>query len=133
MKLKFINRIALNSLYGFKGEYYDNNDLTGLKFTRIDTTVNFNWGSGSPGFLIGEDTFSVRWTGTIKSKYSEVYTFYMTSDDGVRVWIDGQLLIDKWVAQASELISLPINMKAGQNYDIRIEYYEAYSGATAIL
>lgn len=125
--------LAADNLNGLKGEYYDNNDLTGLKFTRVDSTVNFNWGSGSPGSLIGEDTFSVRWTGMIKPKYSEVYTFYMNSDDGVRIWIDGQLIIDKWAAQASELISLPINLKAGQSYKIRIEYYEDYGGAAAIL
>ncbi|WP_052380680.1 PA14 domain-containing protein [Paenibacillus camerounensis] len=125
--------LAADNLNGLKGEYYDNNDLTGLKFTRIDSTVNFNWGSGSPGSLIGENTFSVRWTGMIKPKYNEVYTFYMNSDDGVRIWIDGQLIIDKWAAQASELISLPINLKAGQSYKIRIEYYEDYGGAAAIL
>ncbi|MEK5395466.1 PA14 domain-containing protein [Paenibacillus sp. FSL K6-2859] len=118
---------------GLKGEYYDNINLSGLKLTRTDVNLNFNWGLSSPTPSLGADTFSVRWTGTIKPKYSETYTYYMVADDGVRLWIDGQLLIDTWVTQASELKSLPITLIAGQNYDIRIEYFENDGGATAIL
>ncbi|NOU79771.1 hypothetical protein GC101_12895 [Paenibacillus sp. LMG 31459] len=118
---------------GLKGEYYDNSNLTGLKLTRTDANVNFNWGLGSPDASIAVDTFSVRWTGTIKSQYSEAYTFYITVDDGVRLWINGRLLIDKWIPQASELTSLPITLTAGQSYDIRLEYFENGGGATAIL
>ncbi|MCE3203469.1 PA14 domain-containing protein [Paenibacillus sonchi] len=118
---------------GLKGEYYDNLNLTGLKLTRTDTNVNFSWGLGSPNSTIGEDTFSVRWTGTIKPKYSETYTFSVVADDGVRLWIDGRLILDKWVPQASELTSLPITLTAGQNYDIRLEYFENDGGANAIL
>ncbi|QUL56305.1 hypothetical protein KDC22_07310 [Paenibacillus tritici] len=118
---------------GLKGEYYDNSNLTGLKLTRTDTNVNFNWGLGSPDALIGVDTFSVRWTGSIQPQYSEVYTFYTTADDGVRLWINGRLLIDKWIPQASELTSQPITLTAGQSYDIRLEYFEDGGGAAAIL
>ncbi|MEK3794169.1 PA14 domain-containing protein [Paenibacillus sp. FSL R7-0204] len=92
--------------------------------TRIDANVNFGWGLGSPDASIEPDTFSVRWTGSIKAKYSEVYTFHVIADDGVRLWVDGRLILDKWVTQASELTSLPITLKAGQNYDIRLEYFE---------
>ncbi|UQZ87531.1 PA14 domain protein [Paenibacillus konkukensis] len=81
---------------GLKGEYYDNMDLTNLKVTRIDPEINFSWGEGAPAPSIGADTFSVRWTGKIVPRYSESYTFYMKSDDGVRVWINGQKVIDAW-------------------------------------
>lgn len=118
---------------GLKGEYYDNMDLTGLKLTHTDANINFSWGLGSPDASIGADTFSVRWTGTIKPKYSETHTFYMVADDGVRLWINGQLIIDKWVTQASELTSLPITLTAGLEYDIRIEYFENSGGATSAL
>lgn len=58
----------------------------------------------------------------IRPKSSGTYTFYANSDDGVRLWVNGQLLIDSWITQASELTSLPINLMEGQNYELRIEY-----------
>ncbi|WP_169744744.1 PA14 domain-containing protein [Paenibacillus odorifer] len=88
---------------------------------------------GSPDASIEGDTFSARWTGTIRPLYNETYTFYFNSDDGVRLWVNGQLIIDQWVTQASELTSLPISLIADQNYDIRIEYFENSGGATSIL
>ncbi|MEK3794168.1 PA14 domain-containing protein [Paenibacillus sp. FSL R7-0204] len=122
-----------SSLTGLKGEYYDNIDLTGLKLTRTDANVNFGWGLGSPDATMGIDTFSVRWTGSIKPKYSETYTFQVIADDGVRLWVDGHLILDKWITQAGELTSQPITLTAVHNYDIRLEYFENGGGATAIL
>src|SRR5262249_41356394 len=81
---------------GLTGQYYDNMDFTNLKLTRTDPTVDFDWGSGSPDASIGADTFSVRWTGQVQAPSSEIYTFTTTSDDGVRLWINGQLVIDNW-------------------------------------
>src|SRR5688572_11078881 len=78
---------------GLRGEYFDNRDFSAPKLTRVDPTVNFNWGTGSPDPAIGSDTFSVRWTGRVSPRYSETYRFYTTSDDGVRLWVNGQLLI----------------------------------------
>ena len=76
---------------GLNGEYYDNINLTALRLTRVDSTVDFDWGTGSPDASIGADTFSVRWTGQVVPLYSQTYTFYTTSDDGVRLWVNGQL------------------------------------------
>ncbi|MGF1938233.1 MAG: PA14 domain-containing protein [Nostoc sp. ChiQUE02] len=109
---------------GLKAEYYDNIDFTNLKRTRTDATVNFNWGSGSPDPLIGADTFSARWTGQVEAKYSEIYKFYTTSDDGVRLWVNDQLLIDKFVLQSATEYSGAITLVAGQKYNIKLEYYE---------
>jgi hypothetical protein len=72
---------------GLLGQYYDNIDFTSLKVTRTDATVNFNFGSGSPDPSIGADTFSVRWAGLVRPTTTAVYTFYTTSDDGVRLEI----------------------------------------------
>ena len=117
---------------GLYGEYYDNINLSNLKFTRMDDKVDFEWGTGSPDPRIQPDTFSVRWTGQIIPYYTEEYTFYIRADDGVRVWINDQLVIDSWVTQANER-SANINLVAGREYDIRIEYYENTVGATAVL
>ncbi|MBC1281315.1 hypothetical protein GNF10_36710, partial [Nostoc sp. UCD121] len=85
---------------GLKAEYYDNIDFTNLKKTRIDSTVNFDWGLSSPDSSIAPDTFSARWTGQVEAKYSETYNFYTSSDDGVRLWVNGQQIINKFVNQS---------------------------------
>jgi hypothetical protein len=118
---------------GLTGEYYDNSDFTNLKLTRVDPSINFSWGSSSPDPSIGPDTFSVRWTGQVQPRYSEIYTFYTKTDDGVRLWVDGVLLIDKWVPQSPTEWKASLSLMAGQNYDIKMEYYENTGGATAQL
>gem|GEM_PF-1146937 len=80
---------------GLKGEYYDNVDFTDLKATRADV-IDFDWGTGQPHTALASNTFSIRWTGFVVPRYSQVYTFYTRSDDGVRLWIDGQLVISQW-------------------------------------
>ncbi|MBE9106796.1 PQQ-dependent sugar dehydrogenase, partial [Nostoc cf. edaphicum LEGE 07299] len=122
-----------NSGNGLKAEYYDNIDFTNLKQTRIDPTVNFNWGAGSPDPSIGVDTFSVRWTGKVEAKYSETYNFYTTSDDGVRLWVNGQQIINKFVDQPATAYSGSIALVAGEKYDIKLEYYENKSNAVSQL
>ena len=65
--------------------------------TRTDATVDFAWPSlSSPDPSVDSETFSVRWTGQVQALYSEMYTFYVRADEGVRLWIDGQLVIDHW-------------------------------------
>lgn len=118
---------------GLKGEYFDNADLTNLKLTRTDATVNFDWGTGSPAPSIGVDTFSARWTGQVQPLYSQTYTFYTVSDDGVRLWVNNQLIINNWTDHAPTENSATITLTAGQKYDIRMEFYENGGGAVAKL
>jgi glucose/arabinose dehydrogenase len=118
---------------GLKAEYYDNKDFTNLKVTRTDPTVNFNWGFGSPDPLIGVDTFSARWTGQVQAKYSETYNFFTTADDGVRLWVNGQQIINKFVDQSATESSGSIALVAGQKYDIKLEYYENNNRAVSQL
>jgi YD repeat-containing protein len=127
----------LQSGTGLTGEYY--NDYNGGNFssyvlTRADADVNFDWGGGSPSPSVNLDNFSVRWTGTVVPRYTESYTFYTTTDDGVRLWIDGQLVIDRWIDQAPyEATSAPLALEAGRHYAVRMEYYERGGGALAWL
>jgi beta-glucanase (GH16 family) len=118
---------------GLRGEYFDNRDFSASKLTRVDPTVNFNWGTGSPNPAISSDTFSVRWTGRVSPRYSETYRFYTTSDDGVRLWVNGQLLIDNWTDHGPTENSGTIALTAEALYDIRMEFYENGGGATATL
>jgi hypothetical protein len=118
---------------GLRGEYYDNSDLTGLKLTRTDGTVNFVWWESSPDPLVGVDSFSVRWTGQVEAQFSETYTFYTSTDDGVRLWVNGVQLVNDWVNHAETERSGTIALVAGQKYNIKMEYYEASGGAAAKL
>jgi hypothetical protein len=118
---------------GLKGEYYDNADLTNLKITRTDPTVNFDWGTGTPDPSIAPDTYSARWTGTVTPLFSETYTFYARTNDGVRLWVNNQLLVDNWVNQGATEKSATIALTAGQPYPIKMEYYQNTNTALAQL
>jgi glucose/arabinose dehydrogenase len=119
---------------GLTGEYFDNIDFTNLRLTRTDATVNFNFGTGSPDPLVGADTFSVRWTGTITPEFSQAYTIYTTSDDGIRVSINGALVINKFTDHApTENSGVTAVLNAGQAYPIQIDFFENGGGATATL
>ncbi len=118
---------------GLRGDYFDNANLTNLKLTRIDSTVNFNWGTGSPGTAIAPDTFSVRWTGQVQPTTSGTYRFFTRSDDGIRLWVNGQRIINNWTNHSVTEKSGTIALVGGQNYDIRLEYYENTGSSVAQL
>ncbi len=118
---------------GLRAEYYDNIDFTNLKLTRTDTTVNYNWATGSPDPSIAPDTFSVRWTGQVQPLYSDTYTFFTNTDDGVRLFVNDQLVINSFIDQAATERRGTIALQAGQKYDIRMEYYERGGAASAQL
>ena len=116
---------------------YDNDwsqfDFTNPVLTRADATVDFDWAYGSPDPAVPSDSFAVRWTGTVTPAASETYTFYTTSDDGVRLWVNGQLIVDNWTDHAATENSGTITLVAGQAYDIRMEMYENGGAAVAKL
>ncbi|MCU0353890.1 MAG: PA14 domain-containing protein [Cytophagales bacterium] len=112
---------------GLTGRYYNNGNrafTVPVTLTRTDPTINFNWGSGSPAASIANDNYTIRWTGQILAPRSEEFTFFTTTDDGVRLWVNGTLIIDKWIDQAAREWSGRITLVQGQRYDIRLEYYE---------
>lgn len=100
---------------------------------RIDTTVNFNWNGNAPDSLLPPDYFSVRWMGFVRPLFSETYTFTVRSDDGCRLWVNDQLIIDKWQPQAITEQSGSILLEAGKKYRIRLEYLEIGGDAAAEL
>jgi fibronectin type 3 domain-containing protein len=128
-----VNAVVVGTGTGLTGQYFNDQSLTNLVLTRTDATVNFNWGGGSPDPSVPADHFSARWTGQVEAQVSETYTFYTESDDGVRLWVNGQLLIDNWTDHSPTENSATIALVAGQKYDIKMEYYEDGGGATAQL
>ena len=120
----------------WKGEYYNNMNLEGSpSMVRDDGTgfLNFDWGYTSPSTKCGinSDFFSVRWT---RSVYFDSGTrrFTATTDDGMRLYVDGSLLIDKWFNQAPTTYTADIDLTAG-THTIKVEYYEYDQTAVAKL
>ncbi len=115
----------------FTGEYFDNKNLTGPpKITRQDAQINFDWGQGSPYPQLPVNLFSVRWTKTQDFTPGN-YSFTLKSDDGVRFWIDNQLVVDDWTDHAMKTYSPNVTLTGG-SHQIKVEYYENTGGAVAI-
>src|SRR5262249_38776178 len=120
----------------WKGEYFNNQTLSGSPvMVRNDGNgfLNFNWGADSPGSVCGvpADNFSARWTRT-GNFGAGLYRFSVTGDDGVRLYVDGQLKIDAWVMQAPTTYMADVSLTAG-NHEIKLEYFENAGGALAFL
>lgn len=117
----------------FRGEYYNNISLEGAPvLVRNDEAINFIWGSSSPSpNVVSNDRFSVRWTGNVNLNAGN-YTFTATSDDGLRLWINDQLVIDEWYARSVQSFSTVVNVLGGAT-SIRMEYFELTGLAEARL
>lgn len=117
---------------GLQGEYYDNRTLTGTPaYEDTVTTVNFIWGNGSPSTAaVGNNNFSVRWTGYVYAPVSGTYTLGTNSDDGARLYIDGDLIIDDWSDHAPRIRTGTVTLQAGDLVPVTLEYYENGGGAT---
>ena len=116
---------------GLIGEYCTTQNLVGLAVTRKDPYVNFSWGLGAPDPAIPPDRFSVRWTGKLQARRAGKHQFHTISDEGVRLWIDGQMLIDNWSAHRVAENTAILSLVPGHYYDIALEYYDG-SGAAVI-
>jgi hypothetical protein len=129
-----ISRLAVSARGdGLLATYYNDVSLSRTATQRVDQNIDFSWGGGSPDSTVNTDQFSVRWTGLIEPDYSEDYTFYTSTDDGVRLWIDGKLIIDHWINQSEQEYSGVIHLTAGTKYLITMEYFDNTGGATARL
>jgi len=115
------------------GEYYSNETLSGSPAAvRADAAIDFDWGDGSPiARALSENNFS-RWTGTLVAPVSGTYTFYTTTDDGVRLWVDGELVIDEWRLMRGESFERKILLQEGV-HSVKMEYFERDGGASAVL
>jgi hypothetical protein len=117
---------ALGGEHGLHGEYFANPDLAGTAaFSRLDKAINFNWDRKSPAPGFPRTNFSARWTGTIlvPASVGDV-TLSAMEDDGARVWIDGQLILDAWGPHDSATTTATATLTAGTPHQIRVEYQQ---------
>lgn len=117
---------------GLVAEYFQDELLASRVSTAVVPEVDVDWGSGGPVGL-PSNGFSVRWTGSFIPRFSEAYTLSTQSDDGVRLWVDGKLVIDDWTLHAVREDSAAISLEAGRSYSMRMEYYEHTGLASARL
>jgi alpha-L-fucosidase len=116
-----------------------------VRLERTDAQVNFNWVRNSPGYPVIEDHFTAEWTGFIKPDFSEQFSFSAAADDGMRLYIDGKLVLDQWETFAegtdSEAMreakvssaSSKVRMEKGKFYPIKVEYREDVQNASISL
>ncbi|HEV2693080.1 MAG TPA: DUF1800 family protein, partial [Verrucomicrobiae bacterium] len=129
---------------GLTGLYYTNSSATytstnnfnpiNLITNRIDPVVDFNWTNASlytPNLANG--AYSVRWTGQVMPQYSETYFFVVNSDDGCKLWVNDQLIIDNWASKSASDLTGTITLQAGARYDLKLEYLQVSSAAQAHL
>jgi N-acetylmuramoyl-L-alanine amidase len=128
--VQYYGGVPCPSITAWRGEYWNNRSLSGYPvLCRNDNNLNFDWGSVGPGGSILSDRFSARWTRTINLN-AGIYRFHVLGDDGIRLWIDGNLVIDKWLDQGPTEYTVDRTLSAGP-HNFKIEYYENGGGATA--
>jgi len=115
---------------GLWATYYDNNNFTGYKVSRIDSQINFDWGNGSPAPELDSNDFSARWQGEIEIPIDDIYTFSGLGDDSLRVWIDGDLVLS--ATCCTETTGTAVSLTEGR-HNINIEYVENIADAEALL
>ena len=129
-------------VHGLKGEYFVGTELEGeAVLSRIDSVIKMDWGLGSPtttavaqGILsadekMPDDNYSVRWSGELLAPESGEYTLGITSDDGCRLYVDGEKLIDDWTTHGMQTASAKVTMQKNKRYKIAVEYFEKTKGA----
>ena len=135
----FINSSAVGIGTGLIGQYFTNhtsqNPFTGPPvLMQTNATINFNWSANGPDPLVGKTNFTVRWLGSVQPQFSETYKIITTADDGVRLYLNGQLLIDDWVDKTVATSQTnTILLVAQQFYNLELDYYQKTNSASVFL
>ena len=109
--------------HGLVGSYYSNKDLKKIYRKKMDKKIDFNWGFNSPLRNWKKDNFSVRWTGLLRVPHEGLYEFYTHADDGVKLWIDNQLLVDDWKIHKETVSHATMTLTEGY-HPIKLEYFD---------
>jgi beta-glucosidase len=141
---EYLRPAAGSAEHGLRGEYFKTRALEGAPaLTRVDPRVDFRWYRGSPTSealargeiapeaALGDDDYSVRWTGQLVPPSSGDYELTVSGDDGFRLWVDGRLAIDDWNERRGGALTkvASLRLEGGRVYDLRLEYFEAIRDA----
>lgn len=114
---------------GLRGDYFNGPNFERKILSRTDAQIDFRWDGQSPAPGVNREYFSVRWTGKLFAPTSGIYKFSALVDDGIRVWVGGRKVIDEWRKQDDSKFVGQITLKAGQSYDLRVDYYNDWKGS----
>lgn len=118
---------------GLSASYYDNKFLEGTPKSRIDKVVNFDPVNQPPDPYTSARYKSIRWTGFINPTISGMYKIGVNSDDGVRLWLKDEMVVDEWHNRGATTDQVDIEMTAGEKYAITLEYFDNGGDATCQL
>lgn len=113
---------------GLRGRYFDTDDFQGLQMTRTDPVIDFTFADGAPPSPDLGGTYSILWTGQVTPRYTDTYTFKTVNDDGVRLWVNDQLVIDDWNYHGPQERTGTIALTANQPATIWLEYFNGGGG-----
>ncbi|HZL09686.1 MAG TPA: glycoside hydrolase family 3 C-terminal domain-containing protein [Prolixibacteraceae bacterium] len=120
------NLLSFGEKQGLHAEYFDNKLLEGTPVVdRVDKQIDFDWEVNPPNRMNMKTNFSARWTGILNLPESGKYMLSLTGDDGYRMYIDNELIFDKWQNQPLTVSQKEFEMVGGKDYDIRIEYFQS--------
>jgi hypothetical protein len=132
----YLNNLVVGNGAGLTGKYLANTvqSTNGVPtLIRVDPTIDFDWSTTPPDPSIGLYNYSVVWSGQVEPQFTEPYTFLTITDDGVRLWVDNQLLIDEWIYQGPTEWYGTIFLTAGHRYNIEMAFFQGFGGAVAEL
>jgi hypothetical protein len=112
---------AVDAHASARGLYYNGVSVSGVPAERFDANIDFNWGLAGPLAGIGADNFSVRWFTQVTPPTSAPYTFCVNADDGVRLWVNGELLVNDWIDTAAKERCGTITLTAQQTYSLQLD------------
>lgn len=121
---------------GFVGQYFIGNSFQTFATHRVEDSINYDWANSAPVSELPEDNFSVRWNGIFTAPHdsgTREYEFIVRTDDGVRLYLDNDLVIDSWVNRAAATDRHTITLDSGESVPIKMEYFDSIRLASAEL
>ena len=132
----FVNTASAGHGTGLTAQYWKGSATfdTPATLTRTDAVVNFDWNAAGPDPVIGQNNFSARWSGSVQAQYDETYKFTTIASGGVRLWLNGRLVINDWTDHSSSTTNIgSITFKAQQHCNIQMDYFQSGTSALAKL
>jgi outer membrane protein OmpA-like peptidoglycan-associated protein len=118
---------------GLTGYYYRGANFDQLVLSRRDTTIDFDWNFRPPGPGLPNEYFSVRWTGWLLAPATGRFLLHARVDDGMRVWVDEELVLDEWRPQVVSDFTATVTLKQGTAHRLRVEYFQDIRHTRAFL